>query len=51
MLVAVVLVAPDLIEQVEPRKHFARMTCEEMKQVELARREFDRLAVDAHLAR
>ena len=41
VLVAVVLVAPDVVEQVHAREHLARVSGEEIQQIELPRGELD----------
>lgn len=49
VFIAVMLIAPDLVEQVEPRKKLPRMACKKIQQVEFTGGELNRLAV--HLYR
>ena len=51
VLVTLVLVAPDLIQQVQPRIDLVGMAGEEMQQVELARRQVQRAPVQERGAR
>ncbi len=51
VLVAFMAVAPDCIEQVHAREHFAGLTGEEIQQVELPWREVEPATVKGHIAR
>src|ERR1700755_1284799 len=51
MLIAVVLIAPHLVEQIQSREYFCGILDEKVQQVELARRQIQRAAFEVGLAR
>ena len=51
MLIALVLISPDLLQQRQAGKHFPGVAGEVIQQVEFTRREVHRLAAQLHFAR
>ncbi|CDA00733.1 unknown [Klebsiella variicola CAG:634] len=51
VLIALVLISPDLLQQRQPRKHLTGMAGEVIEQIEFARRQVHHLAAQLHFAR